>query len=1360
MNSSDKGVEKMSKSVWLKDGVSTFPIHQPMVGQCEFYEAFKEYLQDLKSAPMARVFTLIAKWGIGKSRIAYELVSEALGIDKGWTIRDQSGRLQKVRLLQSDFADGILPMYIRYEQMHEDLLYGENWVGYGAYVALAKLAEQQPARTIQGSIVKHIQDHFLPFGFSPAKLAEAIELGQHEANDLLQHIDQLDQLVQNGLAYLKQFGIEHLMIIVDEVESEYELFMDGIQEQSEERKKKLDGEAIKVITSAIKHEDSRTRHPNVSFLLLCSPAIGDQIKALEALARRLDKLEITQNSYADISDYIASLQQSGTLREYPAGLVEAAYTIAAGNFGWLNVIMAHCDQYLEQHPDKETGEILQDLAYSIPRFRESLIDHSQLDYIDTKPMHIPFVKKALLRQLPYPKDYYSAEEQQILLSAKHIEGIPLFKEFVALPLAKNDLGFYLVQNKYKAESDHLFVNETTGESFSLDVLLRSLETFSINVPKGSFIVGKERETFLAQVRMLYPKDEVVEAAELLYTYLEQRMKTEQFETYIGPNFAFLERLNRRYAVKNGIANYLLNEEKDQKLQQHLNELAKQYDKDGEIDRLLLGFTRAIEQDYPNVQAIQVKGNKCGLRIKVTNHLYLGVHPKKIVDIIWVSKLPSLHDLVNSKLLDSGSHPIIILAPTADAETEIDDIKRKYERLGRCLLFFQVTNLQKKVLEALSVEREMMDIRKSAHQLAQPFRAKIRAITDEIARIARTWFEQVDKEGYVLRPIVFTKSEEDYLPVLAEGYAKLIIHDATIAELGAKQGVKFMDSEDFNRFQHALKATKVPAKLDKDGYRGAGLFIQNHENGQYEVQIPAAFASLMSFIGNRRVTTQEIEEAFFFSSVDVIKPAKIIEQWVTFMQALKVVRTINNTHVENVTSYTLEAKRDKIKQWYEKEYDQLVDQFKETFKGPRLDLLKGYKRHGSLRKINEALRNIDLKLLQVHTNNHLAIWKEQLSYLQQFHDECNFIFDEEKWNTLQPNERNFENLTLDGKDMPIWKKIKIVQQFHDYVSTIQKDILAKIQEKVEEIKNTNEYKGYYIPISPFTYVLELYKNEIENAMNHVKSSQLRTMVSNEETLAHHLSLGNYKEAIDRLNIIISQIGLKKVDHTKVDWKERSGIIGRYYDLKDKFVQMVDLFVESKPKVEKWIAYYEISEIDVKREVGIVELSILFDKLTVFLESGFEEAVDDLFTAKKEKAMALIDETEKLLQERKNDLTDLIAQVTKVENTTKKKRNQYFDDLLIDAVNRLFRLQHQPLYQADLSAPIQEATYEETIRNVQAEMKQLETYAHQFFADHAKFVQFEFYKEVVDRKGELDWAHYQKEKEELEQIGLIRTKVEVL
>jgi len=69
-----------------------------------------------------------------------------------------------------------------------------------------------------------------------------------------------------------------------------------------------------------------------------------------------------------------------------------------------------------------------------------------------------------------------------------------------------------------------------------------------------------------------------------------------------------------------------------------------------------------------------------------------------------------------------------------------------------------------------------------------------------------------------------------------------------------------------------------------------------------------------------------------------------------------------------------------------------------------------------------------------------------------------------------------------------------------------------------------------------------------------------MVAQSDSLAHHLWLANYKEAIDRLNIMIGEIGLKKENQTEVDWKDRNGIAGRYDETLQKFKQMVDYFVE--------------------------------------------------------------------------------------------------------------------------------------------------------------------------------------------------------
>ncbi|WP_342556972.1 hypothetical protein [Lysinibacillus sp. FSL P4-0201] len=1349
----------MNKSIWLKDGVSTFPIVQPMVGQHEFYKAYQNFLSDIKEAPMSRIFTLIAKWGIGKSRIAYELISEVLGNDKGWTIRNSEGELQTVRLLKEDFGDRILPVYIRYEQMNEDYLYGENWVGYGAYISLSKLANDKPESTIQGNIIKHLQSNLLPLGFSPEKLGEIIEKGQHSPEKLLEDIQLLDKLVKDGMKYLSKFAIDHLHIIVDEVESEYELFQDGIYENSEERKKKLDGEAIKVITSAIKHEDSRSRHPNVSFLLLCSPAIGDQIRSLEALDRRGDKLEITQNSYADISDYIESLQKQGKVRQYPEGLVEAAYTIAAGNFGWLNVVMAHCDQYLDSQPDTDVGQILIDLANSVPRFKDSLIDISQLEYIDSDPVYQPLIKKALLRQLPVPKHTYSEQEQQVLLTAKHIEGIALFREFVAIPLTKNDLGFYLVNNKYRSDANHLFVNETTGESFNLDVLIRSLETFSINAPENYFIIGKERETFLAQVRTLYPKDEVVDAAEILFGYLEQKVEQALQETYIGPNFTFLERLNRRYAVQTGIANYLLIEEKDQELQELLKERKKDYGKD--IERTVLGFIRAIEQDYPDdIQILKIKGQFCGFRAHVGSNIHLGIHPKKVVDVIWSSRLEKLSDLTESNLLDIGVHPIFILSPTADTENDISKFKRDYPLAGRCIIFFQVTNLQKNVLEVLSVDRDVMDIRLVENQLTTPFRSKIRALRDEIVNKARIWFEQIDQSGYVLRPIIFTKSEEDNLPLLAEGYKKMLINNATSIEIGIKQEIKFSESEDYNRFCQVLKATEVRAKLEKDGYKGANLFIKTSED-DYEVQVPLTFTTLLSYIGNTRRVLKDIQEKFFFSSAELTKPNKIVEQWIFFLQNLKVIELQNGNHIQNVMKQTLQYQRDKVQKWRDEEYDKLVDEFKETIDKNRLGILKDDKYRSRLDIIDETLNEINISSLQADTVNPIITWREQLKLLQIFHEECNFIYDEEQWNSLQFNERMISNLNISDQNMPIWRKLRLVQLFHDYVSTLQKNILSKLNEKLEFIKQNSLYKDYLLPIVPFTNALERYQTEILYAKDYIKSSKRETMVKQSDSLAHLLWLAMYKEAIERLNTIINEIGLIKDGQNTVEWKGHNGIVGRYEEVYGKFKQIVDNFVENKSKVKKWLTYFESAPSEIKQRVKFDDLEISNNEIETFLNLGFDQQIDDYYLAHKKDALPLIQFAEGLLKEQNSKVVTLIAMLQQIESSMRKIRNEHYDQELIDTVNYIYRLQNKIPYEAEVSIAIQEDSYEKTIENIVRKMEQLDQDGRQFFSNkNAKFVRFEFFKEVVNSNADIDWGSYPREKEELENFGLIKTKVVLL
>ncbi|MEC2078689.1 hypothetical protein, partial [Metabacillus fastidiosus] len=179
----------------------------------------------------------------------------------------------------------------------------------------------------------------------------------------------------------------------------------------------------------------------------------------------------------------------------------------------------------------------------------------------------------------------------------------------------------------------------------------------------------------------------------------------------------------------------------------------------------------------------------------------------------------------------------------------------------------------------------------------------------------------------------------------------------------KQGVKFPESEKYNRFFQVLKATEVRAKLEKDGYEGVKLFVKTNED-DYEVQVPVTFAALLTYIGNTRRVFKDIQNTFFFSSVDTIKPAKIVEQWIYFLQDLKVIEVQGGTHAQNVIKATLEFQRDKVQKWRDDEYDKLVDDFKQTIDKNRLGILKDDKHRGRLDLINEVLKENNISTLQV------------------------------------------------------------------------------------------------------------------------------------------------------------------------------------------------------------------------------------------------------------------------------------------------------------------------------------------------------------------------------------------------------------
>ncbi len=1353
-------------SIWAPFGTSDFPLNQPMVGQKEFYDIFRGFTKTMKNAGMATIFPLISKWGVGKSRIGFELISEPLGMDKGWIV-NEDGIQKEVRIFKPNFEDKVLPLYIRYSQMcHPDLL-GDNWVAYGIYTALSYLSRESDG-SIQGKIMESIQDALMPMGFDKNTLRGLLQINSVNIDELVQSNDGLiDELTRKGIEYVKKFGIEHFLIICDEMETAGEIAKYGI-EKEKELVNKIDGAAIQVITSAIKHEDPRKKYPEISFLLLCSTAIGDSIQGIGALDRRTEMYEMLQNSFADVSDFIAYLNKKSMIPDYPKGLIEAAYTIAGGNFGWFNVIMNNVDQKMEDSSlKKETGYIFETILNSSNRFKESLIDKPAFDYIQCDDRFRQTVKHALLEQIPKEKTNYSEEEIKAMIDAKAEDGEKLFKEFYCVKLGKDDLAVYLNSQGYKRETGDLFVNNF-GSSFDLGVLLRSLKTFSLNVKENEYIVGKEEETFLDQVRMLYPKDDIEESARYIYGYILEKVEKEDIKEakYIGPNFAYLNRLDKRYRVEKSDFGYVPDTEKNKEIEALVKERSK--NRKEEVKRVLSGACRALEINYPEESFYTINGVEC-VRTKVEGGPYLDVHEDRIVDIIWGKDEDRLKDaLLDSRLLKEGVHPVIVISDSViSAEYTDKFVKEKYEGIGKCLIFVNITRLQKDILEVMSIDKDILDIRENRNVITSTFRDRIRKIRDHFNLKAREWFEKLDEEGWILRPIIYKKHDEKQIALLSKAYKRMLIHGIDFEELGSKKDVRLPDAE-YTELKNVLKSTAIGRMNEGKGYKETGLFIHEDEN-RYSINIPACMNRILKFNGNSNKSMADYGNKFFFSLIHEVKPKRTLEQWIEFMMGLNLLLKTKDGFVERISNYELDGKYSVVKKWLEDDCKKEIDSMKKVINGPYLDVLEKnqvpyYK--VQLQEAEKIKDSINVDKLSEKDDKNMENFRDVISKIEEFLEICYQVYDSDGWNNIKTYNPNIiKDIKIDDKDKPLWFRVRHIRLFIDYINTLKDPAVKSITDKIAEIKKNCEYGGFMLPISPITNILQKYCNELENSTDYDKMtiSGTGTMVSYINTLAYKLKDGDFSGAYKRIEDILDACGLEPIENNELKWANDRGIIGEYKAIYKNFTSIIDCY-KKLPESKRWVDYFSNAPEKLRNHTEVKNLSNCIKEIELFVNGGLEQEIED----NEPVMLSKPDEFLALLKKRVEDMQQYVGLIegykTNVMNLARTKKNEFYDNLLISTIDKICRVQGKPPVSAQINTEEypKEETYAATKEAIQNKMNLLASEGESFFKNSPliKKTTFNFFKHVVEKDGDINWDDYLEEKRELESVKLIRTKVEVL
>jgi len=450
-------------------------------------------------------------------------------------------------------------------------------------------------------------------------------------------------------------------------------------------------------------------------------------------------------------------------------------------------------------------------------------------------------------------------------------------------------------------------------------------------------VGKEEETFLDQVRMLYPKDDIEESARYIYGYILEKIKKEDIKEaeYIGPNFAYLSRLDKRYRVEKDDFGYVPDTEKNKEIEALIKERSK--NRKEEVKRVLSGACRALEINYPEESFYTINGVEC-VRTRVEGGPYLDVHEDRIVDIIWGKDEDKLKDaLLDSRLLKEGVHPVIVISDSViSAEYTDKFVKEKYEGIGKCLIFVNITRLQKDILEVMSIDKDILDIRENRNVITSTFRDRIRKIRDHFNLKAREWFEKLDEEGWILRPIIYKKHDEKQIALLSKAYKRMLIQNLDFEELGSKKDVRLSDAE-YTELKNVLKSTAIGRMNEGKGYKETGLFIHEDEN-RYSINIPACMNRILKFNGNSNKSMADYSNKFFFSLIHEVKPKRILEQWIEFMMGLNLLLINKDGFIERISNYELDGRYSIVKKWLEDDCKKEIDSMKKVINGPYLDVL--------------------------------------------------------------------------------------------------------------------------------------------------------------------------------------------------------------------------------------------------------------------------------------------------------------------------------------------------------------------------------------------------------------------------------------
>lgn len=1352
---------------WAAKGVALYPPSFSMVGQNQVFNAlhqFRRSFWDGAANDIAGFFVVFGDWGLGKTRLGYEVIAEAVGRVDRWLLNKNEYVIppfhqpdKKPRVLEPALQDGVLPLYIRYSTVCDDALDASTWV--------ARLAVEALRHTL----------HADPVAGAPRDLYEDLKAAmQAKGVDLkaLSLVDDETRSFEDRLfdakKVLRDAGLNHLWVIVDEVETPGDLKR-GLREDTQT---KVDDEYLLMVSEVIKHENWRNQHPDVNFLLLCSVGMRDQIQIGPNL-RRASSVTIEPNQLTDVQSYVDHIR--GSLAdphavEYPVGTLEGAFLSANRNFGWLNVIMASIHEtharHVERGDDSSAWGLLKDFAKTDARAKHIFNDDAVLPLLGTVP-GVPQqeVETLVYGQLPAPvggaaKAALTEEMADALLSHEVAGRGHAFAELFQVHIDERALANELTRAEFgfKAKEGKTDTYFTPNCEVSVVGLLEALRAFSVAVggapgAAGDFVVYADLEQWGEQLAALYPREGVEFAAESLHRIFSKSEYRVDGTRFIGMSFRLWREFNKLLVSAAESVRFFKDGKYETRVEQHVRGVNQTKAKRGTA--ICLGLAKLLDDHLQDDDTKQLSGLKDVPHKTFTSSFGspsldgLRVTPDGRCTIVYCLDAQETLDKLRAYVGLERVHPIMVLFPASADVASFEQQLDASPTLHRCVLTRRLVYQEEEFLLKYSgrgIAYNAFEARLS--KVAKGLEGSYR---DEWQAKSREWANGLRKTGYLLAPIWSRKTGNNAAD-FAKGYRYMLAKNCSLDAAVDTAGGPLNNVEWENCRQAAKKNIDAPA-----AWKHGDLLGVLTTDGSQLPKVPRCFYALLQELKTQSAVSK-LANSFFFAVPDSeMKAPQQLEQILEVLIGIGLVRKKNDLF-KAIDQTMLESRRQSASTWLEGECKDSIKKLTDLFPTQAGILL-----NNNYPTAKQQLATAEKEILKV-SSDHLTgdidtLTEESLKTVV-----AQILDIEERILGVCPLEIGETTLEFDCSParilsyenrfstLSLWERVAFLAWLKKTFLETRDEMIDEIDDLLSEAATLDEAEGYPFPIAPVTLPLKAIKSELENAIKGLPAAGTQTRMATIPVASYTLMIDQY--------LVNSQYehAWKRMDALKdLISKERPGsFFARFEKLHDLWKQAVKDFKAAGAAWQSVVEFTADAPLAVQASLNTLKLEV--QKFRGLVEGGLQQQVQSQIDQVAETELLKSLETEVvatgqavrgLPQRITDELEELKAGLRKVI-----RQNE------LRALNRVLNSSGKPAKEE----PTTTATFGTTKARYEAFNGEVSREGASFFEGAGKGVHFSLW---VDISGDLEAGSYDEGEHpdhaeairELKGMKLIRSKLEL-